>query len=149
MADRLPTDAPQVLLWAPHMLIFPGVTEAENRERFFKQLYYLGFDEKKIYGELERGGWTFYAGLFPYYRLSPVTRGNASPITPDELSAHVREYTGYASAFSRDQATSPLLKYLVVAANDATDFANLDRWYERDRGELMGTFVLYRLKLRD
>src|SRR5204862_7215164 len=49
LADRLPTDAPQSVLWAPRMLIFPGVTESENRERFFQQLYYLGFDEKKFY----------------------------------------------------------------------------------------------------
>ena len=147
-ADRLPTDAPQVPLWAPHMLVFPGVTETENRERFFKQLYYLGFDEKKIYNEIDRSDWTFYAGFFPYYRLSPVTRGNASPITPEELHTHVAEYTSYSSTFTRDQATSPTLKYLVLAAGDETNLENIDRWYERDRGEVFGKFVLYRLKLR-
>ena len=147
-ADRLPTDAPQVPLWAPHMLVFPGVTETENRERFFKQLYYLGFDGKKIYNEIDRSDWMFYAGLFPYYRLSPVTRGNANPITPEELRTHVEEYTSYSSTFTRDHATSPTLKYLVLAAGDEPNLGNLDRWYERDRGEVFGKFVLYRLKLR-
>jgi len=147
-ADRLPTDAPQVPLWAPHMLIFPGVTETENRERFFKQLYYLGFDEKKIYNEIDRSDWTFYAGLFPYYRLSPVTRGNASPITPEELRTHVAEYNAYSSAFGRDQATQPRLKYLVVSKDSEPSYENIDRWYERDRGEVLGRFVLYRLTLR-
>lgn len=149
MADRLPTDAPQVPLWAPHMLVFPGVSEDENRQRFFKQLYYLGFDENRVYKELDQGDWTFYAGLFPYYRLSPVTRGNASPITPEELRTQVHEYTSYSNGFTREQATNPRLSYLVVQADEPADFANIDRWYERDRGEVFGKFVLYRLKLRE
>ena len=131
------------------MLIFPGVTETENRERFFKQLYYLGFDGKKIYKEIDRSDWTFYAGLFPYYRLSPVTRGNASPITPEELHTHVQEYNAYASAFGHDQATQPRLKYLVVSTQSEPSYENIDRWYERDRGEVLGKFVLYRLKLKE
>ena len=149
LADRFPTDAPQVPLWAPHMLIFPGVTEAENRERFFKQLYYLGFDENKIYNELDRSDWTFYAGLFPYHRLSPVTRGNASPITPEELRTHVQEYKAYSASFGREQATRPRLQYLVVSAGREPSYENIDRWYERDRGEVLGKFVLYRLRLRE
>jgi hypothetical protein len=148
IADRLPTDAPQVPLWAPHMLIFPGVTEAENRERFFKQLYYLGFDEKKIYKELDRNGWTFYAGFFPYYRLSPVTRGNASPITPEELRTHVQEYQNYSAAFTQEQAAHPRLQYLVVDREGEPNYENIDHWYERDRGEVIGRFVLYRLRIR-
>lgn len=149
LADRLPTDAPQVLLWAPHMLIFPGVSENENRERFFKQLYYLGFDEQKIYSELDRSDWTFYAGLFPYYRLSPVTRGNATPITADEVRTQVDEYKKYSGVFSREQASHPRLQYLVVSAGHEPDYSNIDRWYEHDRGEVIGKFVLYRLKLRE
>lgn len=149
LADRLPTDAPQVPLWAPHMLVFPGVTEDENRQRFFQQLYYLGFNERRVYQELDRGDWTFYAGLFPYYRLSPVTRGEASPITPDELRTQIQQYTNFLNAFTREQATNPRLSYLAVRADEGTSFANIDRWYERDRGEVFGKFVLYRLKLRE
>ena len=148
-ADRLPTDAPQVPLWAPHMLVFPGVTEDENRQRFFQQLYYLGFDEKRIYQELGQGDWTFYAGLFPYHRLSPVTRGEASPITPEEIRTQIREYTSYSSAFTREQAANPRLSYLVVQGDEPANFVNIDRWYERDRGEVFGKVVMYRLKLRE
>jgi hypothetical protein len=149
LADRLPTDAPQVPLWAPHMLVFPGVTEDENRQRFFQQLYYLGFDEKRVYKELDRGDWNFYAGLFPYYRLSPVTRGGAHPITPAELQTHVNQYTTYANSFSLDNARNPRLTYVVVKTDEEPSLANIDRWYERDRGEVLGKFVLYKLKLRE
>jgi hypothetical protein len=149
LADRLPTDAPQALLWAPRMLVFPGVTESDDRERFLQQLYYLGFDEKKLYKELERKDWSFLAGMFPYARLSPVVSGNTTPISPDEVRAKVREYLSYAGSFNRERAGSHVLSYLVVSADNQPDYANLDRWYERDAGERISSFVLYRLKLRD
>ena len=149
LADRLPTDAPQAVLWAPHMLVFPGISEAENRERFFKQLYYLGFDERQIRKELGRGDWAFYAGLFPYYRLSPVTRGKTSPITANEIREGVQEYLAYSSRFSNVEAVREPLTYLVVDKDHEPNFMNVDRWYERDRGEIFGRFVLYRLKLRE
>ena len=149
LADRLPTDVPQALLWAPRMLVFPGVTESEDRERFFQQLYYLGFDEKELLRELERREWNFYAGMFPYSRLSPVVSGNTTPISPEEVRAKIREYLSYAGSFSRERAASPVLSYLVVFADNQPDYSNLDRWYQRDAGERIGGFILYRLKLRD
>jgi hypothetical protein len=149
LADRLPTDAPQSVLWAPRMLVFPGVGESENRERFFQQLYYLGFDEKKLYKELDRGDWNLYSGLFPYSRLSSVIGGSINPISPDELQIQVRNYMSYADSFNRERAVLPALSYVVLAADNEPDYSNLDRWYQRDAGERIGRFVIYRLKLRD
>jgi hypothetical protein len=149
LADRLPTDAPQVVLWAPRMLVFPGVSEAENRERFFRQLYYLGYDEKKFWAELDRSDWNFLAGLFPYYRLSPAVSGSNQPITPSELRAQQISYLEYSHSFDRERAASPTLSYLVVHADSQPDFANLDRWYQRDKGVRAGNSILFRLKLRD
>lgn len=148
LADRLPTDAPQALLWAPHMLVFPGVNQTEDRERFRRQLYYLGFDEQKISTEIGKSDWNFFAGLFPYERLSPVITGKSDPIMPDEIRAQIKDYLSYAATFDRQQATATPLSYVVVRAADQADFQNLDRWYERDRGEAIGDFVLYRVKLR-
>ena len=149
LADRLPTDAPQAVLWAPRMLVFPRVGEAENRERFFRQLYYLGYDEKKFWGELDVSDWNFLTGLFPYQRLSPVVSGTNTPVTPEELRAQVASYLEYSRTFTRDRAASPTLSYLVVSADSQPDYANLDRWYQRDAGERVGRFILYRLKLRE
>jgi hypothetical protein len=149
LADRLPTDAPQAVLWAPRMLVFPGVSEAENRERFFQQLYYLGYDEKKFWAELNHTDWNFLTGLFSYHRLSPAVTGDPAPITIEELRAQVANYLAYSRAFDRDRATRPQLYYLVVRADSQPDYANLDRWYQRDAGERIGAFVLYRLKLRE
>jgi hypothetical protein len=149
LADRLPTDAPQSVLWAPRLLVFPGVSEAENRERFFSQLYYLGYDEKKFWTELDHADWNFLAGLFPYHRLSPAVSGSEAPITPEELRAQQRSYLDHAHSFNRARAATPMLSYLVVHADVHPDYANLDRWYQRDAGERIGGFVLYRLKLRE
>jgi hypothetical protein len=148
LADRLPTDAPQILLWAPHMLVFPGVTEKEDRERFFQQLYYLGFTERRIWSGLDNGDWNFYAGLFPYSRLAPAVTGNAAGITPDEIKAQIKEYMNYTASFNRDTAAASNLSYVVVPASQQIDFQNLDRWYQRDNGETVGAFVLYRVTLR-
>ncbi len=109
LADRLPTDAPQSVLWAPRMLVFPGVSEAENRERFFSQLYYLGYDDKKFWAELDTSDWNFLAGLFPYHRLSPAVSGSEAPITPAELRAQLGTYVDYVHSFNRVRATAPTL----------------------------------------
>ena len=112
LADRLPTDAPQAVLWAPRMLVFPGVSEAENRERFFRQLYYLGYDEKKFWAELDHADWNFLAGMFSYRRLSPAVTGDQAPITPEELRAQLATYLAYSHSFDRDRARTPQLSYL-------------------------------------
>jgi hypothetical protein len=149
LADRFPTDAPQPVIWAPRMLVFPGVSETENQERFFQQLYYLGFDEKKFREQLDRKDWNFYAGLFPYDRLSPAVSGSTQAISPNELQAKLSEYLSFARAFSRERALSPTLSFLVVKADEEPDYANLDRWYERSGRAQFGRFILYQLKLRN
>jgi hypothetical protein len=149
LADRLPTDAPQAVLWAPRMLVFPGVSEAGNRERFLQQLYYLGYDEKKFWTELNQLDWNFLAGLFPYNRLSPAVTGSQTPITLAELRAQLETYLDYSRSFDAQRARTPQLSFLVVRVDSQPDYANLDRWYQRDAGERIGGFVLYRLKLRE
>jgi hypothetical protein len=148
LADRLPTDAPLAVLWAPRMLVFPAVSEREDRRRFLLQLYYLGFDEKKLKAELDRFDWNFYSGLFPYDRLSPVISGQANPISGAELQEQVSNYLDYAASFTKEQAASPVLSYVVVSADNPPDFSNLDSWYTRDAGERIGDSVLYRVTLR-
>jgi hypothetical protein len=41
------------------------------------------------------------------------------------------------------------LSYLVLSNDAGVDLTNLDQWYERDNGERIGAFTLYRLKLKD
>jgi len=149
LADRLPTDGPLSVLWAPRMLVFPGVSEAENRERFFQQLYYLGYDERRFLAEVDRGDWNFFAGLFPYDRLSPAVSGDKSGISNDEVQAQLRNYLSYANSFHRERATAPVLSHLVVSLKNELNYSNLDRWYVRDAGEKIGDYVIYNLRIRE
>jgi hypothetical protein len=41
------------------------------------------------------------------------------------------------------------IAYAVISTDRAFDYANLDRWYERDSGERVEGYILYRLKVRD
>jgi len=148
LADRLPTDAPQAVLWAPRMLVFPSVSDDENRERFFKQLYYLGYDAAQFSQKLDTGDWNFYAGLFPYDRLSPVVSGHGGSIRPKEIQEQSEKYLRYSDSFSRVRAQTTPVSYLVLSAETQPNWNNLDRWYVHDVGERLGKFVLYRLKLK-
>jgi hypothetical protein len=39
------------------------------------------------------------------------------------------------------------LSYIIEPAVGA-DFTNVDRWYQRDQGETIGPYVLFRVRLR-
>jgi hypothetical protein len=65
------------------------------------------------------------------------------------MTDEILSYTKYAESFSREHASNPRLSYVVTPISEETDLSNLDRWYERDAGERVGNFKLYRLKLRD
>ena len=41
------------------------------------------------------------------------------------------------------------MTYVITQAADGFDFSRIDQWYERDQGERVGDYVLYRVKLRD
>jgi len=36
----------------------------------------------------------------------------------------------------------------VIPVDGSFDFSNIDHWYERDGGERVGAYVLYRVKLK-
>ncbi len=41
------------------------------------------------------------------------------------------------------------MTYAVIPADVNFDFTNLDRWYESDAGERVGSYILYRVKVRN
>jgi hypothetical protein len=48
---------------------------------------------------------------------------------------------------TRAQAQKRPLAYAITNVNDNFDFSRLNLWYERDSGERIGAYTLYRLKL--
>lgn len=147
-ADNLPTLAPQSVLWALHMRVFSGVTLAENKERFYQQLYYSGIGERRFLEALSEYNFEYRIGLFGQERINRTLTADLKPITAEEIRYELGLYLDYVAAFDRERAARWPLAYVIAWGGDNPDFANLDRWYERDEGERIGNFVLYRVRLR-
>lgn len=149
-ADGLPTSAPQAVLWAPHILVYSGVTPTESKERFYQYLYYTGIGADRLRQILKtERQYGFAAGLFGFERTIKGLSLNPKPITAEELENELSLYAQYCSSFTRERAAQTELSYLTMPVDDERDVTNLDRWYERDGGERIGSYTLYRLKLRN
>lgn len=146
--DNLPTIAPQAVLWARHLHIFSSTTWEESKERFYQQSYYSNFDARWLESELNNGNFVVVIALFGWGRNHDRLTVNAVPLSREEIAAEVDRYSKYITNFDRERATHPLISYVVTDADGNFDFSNIDRWYERNAGERLGKFMLYRLKLR-
>jgi hypothetical protein len=135
-------------------LDFGSVTREERREYFYQHLYYsqaaIDSLRKALSGAPEDPAMNYYARavIFGHDRIVPALSGHFRPIQPQEIEQAVRAYQTYADSFAHEQAQKRPVTYAIIPAAGNFDFTNLDRWYERDSGEAVGAYVLYRLKLR-
>jgi hypothetical protein len=149
-ADISPVVAPQPVLWAPHTPAFSGVTTEENRQRLYQYLYYTNENLWNV--DVERFDTLDYRKKYLIHSLiewghnDPAWTVNWKQITPEDIRVALDGYRSYAESFSREQALSPTLSYVV--SEGTPDFKNLDRWYTRDAGERIGRFTLYRVRLK-
>ncbi|HEX3250118.1 MAG TPA: hypothetical protein VHS05_11870 [Pyrinomonadaceae bacterium] len=130
------------------------ITRAERKEFLFMHLYYSKVDgavlRKRFDGTSRDVGLKYaLAAIFGHERIIPGMTQHFEPIKPEEIEGAIRDYQVYVDSFSRAEALKRPLAYAVMLAEDNFDFTNLDRWYERDTGEQVGDYVLYRLRLRD
>jgi hypothetical protein len=152
VADYLPTVAPQPQFWAQHMYVFAGVTAAQDRKRLLQFLYYTGVHFEGIdadqFAKLDPQRKMYFTALMGRSRTDRSLTSIWKPIGPEEYENAQRTYTDFVSTFNRDQASHPTLSYVLTSNEQPIDFSRLDQWYERDNGERIGKFVLYRVKLR-
>jgi hypothetical protein len=134
---------------------FGHITPAQRKEYFYMHLYYANADignlREALKGNPGDVAMKYYArsALFGHDRIVPALAGDFKPIQDEEIENEIRAYQTYANAFSREQALRRPLTYVVTAASTNLDFANIDRWYERDSGERVGSYVLYRVRLKN
>ncbi|MFN0277426.1 MAG: hypothetical protein ACKVRN_02375 [Pyrinomonadaceae bacterium] len=148
VADYIPTVTPYRPLWNPHTNSAGGVNHAENLELFYKYLYYSGYDEKDLAQAINENLFEVMAALFGGGRALPTLTGEAKPVTRSEIETEINKYRNYRNNFDQAKAGMPELSHIVVPSKAEPDFANLDRWYERDTGVEAGLFKVYNLKLR-
>jgi hypothetical protein len=93
----------------------------------------------------------FYAPsvIFGDERFIPALGFNSRPIQQEEIEQEVRAYRAFANSFSRANVLVHPLAYLVTRVEGEPDLSHLDRWYERDAGERVGDYNLFRLRLRN
>jgi hypothetical protein len=143
----LPTFAPLAVLWAPNF-DFLNIEPGESRERLYEYLYYTGTDSNRLMKELGQPMSVLAAAAFGHERVIPDLSVRPKPITSQEIEREVSAYQEYVASFNRERAGQHILSYLIVQANEGQDLSNVDRWYQRDQGEQIGNYTLYRITLR-
>ncbi len=143
----LPTFAPLAVLWAPNF-DFLHLQPGENRERFYKYLYYSGMSSKQLMKELGEPMSVLAAAAFGHERVIPDLSVEPKPITNQEIAREVANYEAYVAAFSSQEASRHVLSYVIVPIERESNLSNVDRWYRLDQGEQVGNFILYKVQLR-
>lgn len=146
-ADDMPTVAPQNILWARHQHVFAGLSWPESKERYYQQLYYQNIDEKGL-DYLLKNDFVSMIALFGWGRHTDRLSVDAKPLTFGEIAEEVKRYGQYRKNFSKEQASNPLISYVVISNHDRTDLSRLEEWYELDGGEIVGGHTIYRVRLR-
>jgi hypothetical protein len=141
----IPTDSRNPVLWSRYNYIFGNTDALARKEAFFKYLYYSGFDEERFVQALH-SDFTSRVEVFGAERTNPSLTVDHHQINDEDIQAAARDYSTYRARFSYTEAANPRLGYAVVLTN--VDLTNLDRWYQRDAGERVGDFVVYRLALK-
>ena len=146
-ADDMPTVAPQNVLWSRHQHVFAGLTWQQNKERYYKYLYYSGVDEQQL-DRLLKTDFVSQIALFGWGRHSDRLSVDAKPLTYGEIADEVKNYGRFLAAFDAAAAGDPVVSYVVVNNEYDTDLAAVEQWYELYDPELIGKYTLYRARLR-
>lgn len=147
-ADDLPSVAPQNVLWARHQHVFAGLSWQESKERYYQYLYYSNIDEQELADRLKNGDFVSMIALFGWGRHTSRLSSEATPLKYREIDEEAARYGEFRSRFSVMEASNPKISYLIVPQNWNRSIENIDRWYKRDNGEMLGDYVLFNLTLK-
>lgn len=149
-SDELPALSSQLVLWSPHQKVFSDLSAEENTERLFKFIYYQNFDEAWLADEFQKGSPELLNGFFGWGRNeNDILNENGKPVGIDETNEIVERYKTFRQNFNREAARKPEINFVVIHEATQSDLSAIDKWYERDAGEKIGKYILYRVKLRN
>jgi hypothetical protein len=150
----LPTWAPQGSLLASGSAAFQSLSQAERKEWLYMHFYYCGRKAEYLHELLNNRtddiplAYFAKSTIFGNERALLFLGSNTQAIRQDEIEQEVKAYEAFIKSFSREQALKRPLTYAVTLADERFDFSHIDQWYERDSGERIGAYILYRLKQR-
>jgi hypothetical protein len=149
VSKSISSDSAVAVLWALHTPAC-GVSLSESKQRFYQYMYYSGLSPREVATGLAERRFIVLAPLFGVERIIEGLSPDPKPISIDEMREELRRYTDYSDHFSYTDATHPQLSFVVVPNGEAQpNFSNIEKWYERDAGEKVGIFTIYRVKLRE
>jgi len=154
ISGLLPTWAPQGSLLATGSPSFQSFSEAESKERLFTHFYYCGRTKEYLRELLSDrtddlfGAYYARSVIFGPERVVAFLGRDVQSIRQEEIEQEVGVYESFANSFSREEALKHPLGYAITPSDGEFDFSHIDLWYERDAGERVGAYTLYRLKLR-
>ena len=115
-------------------------------------LYYTGvrFDVANTaqFQMLEPDKRSYFAALLGKGRTDRSQSITWTLIAPHEFQSAQRTYSDFIASFNRQTASERPLSYVLTSTDKPVDLVNLDRWYERTEEAHLGTFILYRVRLR-
>ena len=150
----LPTWAPQGSLLAPGSAPFQSLPETERKERLYSHLYYSGRSTRYLRDLLtdktDDPYFAYYAKstIFGSKRVLAFIGQDFQPASQEEIETEVRAYEDFVNTFSREQVDRRPVTYAVTLEQSNFDFSHFDLWYERDAGERVGIYELYRVRPR-
>lgn len=153
ISTMLPTWAPQGSLLSTGSVSFQSLSRAERTTSLFMHLYYCGHTSesfRELLGRDNRDFLAYYAKstLFGPERVWHFLTPHFQPVTATEVDGQVRAYQSFIDSFSREIVLRRPLGYAITSSTEELDFSHIDKWYERDAGERVGKYNLYRLTLR-
>ncbi len=148
-SDDLPALSSQAVLWSPRQKVFSDLTPEESTERLFKFIYYQNFDKKWLENELQKGRTALVEGFFGWDTKTAVLTDEAKPVTNEKIDEIVALYEKFQQNFNYENAKIPTLSFVIIHQATQADLSAVDKWYERDAGESVGKYILYRVKLRN
>jgi hypothetical protein len=143
--DNQSAIAPQGVLWAEHLYIGGNISVEEHQRRYFLFLYFQNRDEKWLRQQLKFCPSQPCRALIGW-RINPTLSYNSSKIEETEINSLVTRYAEFLQNVNSLNVFNPTLSFVVVPDDFPSDLMNLDRWYERDSGEKLGKFTLYRVR---
>jgi hypothetical protein len=154
IARLLPTWAPQGLLIGTGGASFQSLSSGELKRWIFMHLYYSDRNEDYLRNLLnDRADDPFLtyfvrSTLFGPERILLFLSLHSNPVSQSEIEREVTDYAIFAHAFSYHEAMTRRMTYLISRADGKDNLSKVDLWYERDSGETVGDYTLYRVKIR-
>lgn len=148
-SDDLPALSSQAVLWSPHQKVFSALTPEESAVRLFKFLYYQNLDNKWLADNLQKGKTELVEGFFGWDTKAAILSDEAKPVTNEKIQEIANRYEEFRQNFDYESARTPTLSFVVIHQATQPDMTAIDKWYERNAGENVGKYTLYRVKLRN